>query len=80
MWVTRLTGFEVSWVIEKVPFDCADDEGLTGLCVTLRKLHSGVGDEYASKAFLHILKIAACSKSAKARTKATSVCSGDVVG
>src|SRR6266568_2606538 len=55
MRVSRFASFKVSWVIEQITFYCADDEGFSGLCVELSKLVSGVGDEYASKRFFHVL-------------------------
>src|SRR6266702_5981659 len=58
MRVSRFTSFKVSWVIEQVPFYCADDEGFSGFRVELGEFVSGVWDKYRSETFFDVLKIA----------------------
>jgi len=78
--VSRFDSVEVFPVIEKVPFYCSDDVALTALRVELGELAPSISDEYASKTFLHVLKVSASAKFAEARAKPASVCSSDVVG
>jgi len=77
--VSRFDSVEVSPVIEQIPFYGSDDITLTALCVKLGEFTSSIGDEYASKTFLHVLKVSASAKFAKARAKSTGVGSSDVV-
>src|SRR5229473_406731 len=78
--VSRFDSVEVFPVIEKVPFYCSDDVGFTRFCIELGEFTSTISDEYASKTFLHVLKVSASAKFAEARAKSASVCSSDVVG
>src|SRR5882724_6833895 len=55
MHVSRFNSIEVSPVIEKVPFYCSYYVRLPCLGVELGELPSPIGDEYASKTFLHVL-------------------------
>src|SRR5882724_747672 len=53
--ISRFNSIEVSPVIEKVSFYCSYYVRLPCLGVELGELPSPIGDEYASKTFLHVL-------------------------
>ena len=79
MHVSRFDSIEEGRISEEVPLDGADAVGLAGLGVELGKLVAGVGHEYASERFLHVLEITSRAKFRETRAKSSSTRASDVI-
>src|ERR1051326_502314 len=67
MQISTFAGIEVSSIMEKVPFYCADESAFGLFEVNISELKSRISDKWSSKSFFNVLEISSSSKIAERR-------------